>query len=80
MTIHTSHAPHETVDEAARNKAAHRSTMVSVWVNIVLASAQILIGVFAKRKRWWPMVSIRCPTCCPTLSSSGRPSQPQGTG
>jgi Co/Zn/Cd efflux system component len=48
MTIHTSHAPQETVDEAARNKAAHRSTMVSVWVNIVLASAQILIGVFAK--------------------------------
>jgi cation diffusion facilitator family transporter len=48
MTIHTSHSPHETVDDAARNKAAHRSTMVSVWVNIVLASAQILIGVFAK--------------------------------
>jgi len=48
MTIHTSHAPHETTDDAARNKAARRSTMVSVWVNIVLASAQILIGVFAK--------------------------------
>jgi len=48
MTIHTSHIPHEDGDAVARSKAAHRSTMVSVWVNIFLATAQVLIGIFAK--------------------------------
>jgi len=30
-----------------RNRAAHRSTMVSVFVNIVLSAVQILIGIFS---------------------------------
>ncbi len=35
-------------DEVTRHKAAQRSTFVSVWVNVLLATTQIVIGIFAR--------------------------------
>jgi cation diffusion facilitator family transporter len=35
-------------DEVSRHKAARRSTFVSVWVNVLLATTQIVIGIFAR--------------------------------
>jgi len=48
MTIHTSHAPHQDGEEPQRSQAARKSTLVSVWVNILLATAQVAIGLFAR--------------------------------
>lgn len=39
--------PHNEPNEAARHQAAHRSTMVSVVVNILLTAVQLVIGLFA---------------------------------
>jgi divalent metal cation (Fe/Co/Zn/Cd) transporter len=54
--------------------------MVSVWVNIVLATAQILIGVFAKSQA---LVADGVHSLSDLLSDfvllAGHP-QPQGTG
>src|SRR5690625_1575893 len=36
------------VPEEVRTQAAHRSTMVSVWVNILLSILQLLVGLLAK--------------------------------
>src|SRR5690625_1632357 len=36
------------VPEEVRTQAAHRSTMVSVWVNILLSILQLLVGILAK--------------------------------
>lgn len=48
MIIHNNQTP-QAVDAAAmREQTARRSTMVSVVVNIALATAQVLIGLFAR--------------------------------
>ena len=39
---------HATHSAAERSAAATRSTWVSVWVNLVLSTTQIVVGVFAK--------------------------------
>lgn len=36
------------VSEEVRTQAAHRSTMVSVWVNILLSILQLVVGIFSK--------------------------------
>lgn len=36
------------VSEEVRTQAAHRSTMVSVWVNLLLSSLQLVVGITAK--------------------------------
>lgn len=36
------------VSEEVRTQAAHRSTMVSVWVNILLSILQLIVGLLAK--------------------------------
>jgi divalent metal cation (Fe/Co/Zn/Cd) transporter len=38
-------------DEVSRHKAARRSTFVSVWVNVLLATTQIAIGILASLTR-----------------------------
>src|SRR5699024_4008727 len=36
------------VTEEVRTQAAHRSTMVSVWVNILLSLLQLTVGILSK--------------------------------
>lgn len=42
------HQKTNTIDQDVRQKAAKRSTWVSVWVNIVLTVFQFIIGIFAQ--------------------------------